>query len=108
MNNHAVVLHRDVGRRYALAILEAGGGEIDVVGLPSQGRQAHINERIGLLIKPAAFVVEPLQAEAVENLQLIAVLQIDATISTALSGGVGHEGKSKFQMQDKVLELDLA
>src|SRR5439155_1533611 len=81
----AVVADRDLGSRRALAArIEARGGEVDVVGLPAQGRQAHVDLRLELLIEAAAFVVLALEAEAVEDLAFVAVLEIDAAVGPLL------------------------
>src|SRR5690606_2967476 len=49
-----------------------------------------------------------LEPEAVEELALVAVLEVDAAVGAGLPAGVGHEGEPELQVQLEVLEGALA
>ena len=62
----AVVFHGDLrigGLRTGR--IEFRGGEIDIVGLPAQGRVAEILFRLGDFVDATAFVVDSGEAEAI-------------------------------------------
>ena len=42
VDEDAIVAGGDAGVLYFFAVLEAGGGEANVVGLPGEGREAHV------------------------------------------------------------------
>src|ERR1700722_5374249 len=107
MNGHAVVPNRDDGvLAFRLLVRsKTGGAELDVVGLPRKGREAHIYERLGLLVNAAAFVVQSLETEGVEHLDFVLVRQINAAVAASLPARKGHEGRAKLDVQQKILEL---
>src|SRR6266545_1685514 len=96
-------------RELLLAVrIETGGCEIDVVGLPLQRWIAHVDQRRGLAVNPAALVVRALQAETVEHLHLVTMLRIDAAVAAALAGRKRHEREAELQMEFVILEFALA
>src|SRR5579883_92054 len=109
VNLHAVVIDRRAAVLRLLAIrAELGGRELDVVGLPHHWREAHIHERFVLRVDPTALVVFTLQAEAIENLTFVAVLNVHAAISALLTGAVGHPRQAEFDVRLERAELLLA
>lgn len=85
-----------------------GGGEVDVVGLPGEGREAEVFAGGGDFVEAAAFVVFAFEAEAVEHLDFVAALEVDAAVAAGLATGVGHEGEAEFDVGGEALELVLA
>src|SRR5581483_2822171 len=57
VDDDAIVLDRDHGVLHLLVALEAGGLEVDVVGLPRERRVAHVEQRLELRIEAAALIV---------------------------------------------------
>ena len=105
MDGDAVVADGDDGVGGLLAVLvELGGGEVDVVGLPLQGREAHVHLGRGVLIDAAALVIEALEAEAVEDLDFVAVLEVQAAIGATLAAAERLERQEEFEVQFKISE----
>ena len=75
-----------------LAVLHHGIGELHVVGLPLERRQAHVHDRIGLGVDATALVVFPFQPKRIEDLHLVMVHLIKAAVAPALSARGGLEG----------------
>ena len=117
MDGDSVVNDRDSGFAGLLAVvIESGGSEVDVVGLPGKGRKAH--GHVGSLeaVKTAApllgvgahgdFHMLPVidEAEGIEDLHLITVLKIDSAIAPVLAAErrPGLVGKPEFEMHAKV------
>ena len=76
--------------RRALSVLfcsriEAGRGEIDIVGLPPERWKTHVHVRRPQAIDAAAFVALAIESKRIEHLHLIAVLQIDAAVAALLA-----------------------
>src|ERR1051326_3552273 len=72
VDKDAVVLHGDDGVPGILALgVEPGGGEVDVVGLPRERREAQVLGRLHLGIDAAALVVLALEPEAVQHLDFV-------------------------------------
>src|SRR5262249_45356762 len=69
-----------------------------------QRREAHVEVRVAHLVNAAALVVVPLQAEAIENLHLVAALEIDAAVAARLPTGVRHEGELKLGVNPAALK----
>jgi len=63
MNDDSVVACGDAGVLDLLAVLEPWGGEFDVIGLPSEGREAHIQVWCLLAVEGSAKIELPLDAE---------------------------------------------
>ena len=85
-----------------------GGGEVDVVGLPGEGREAEVLAGGGDFVEAAAFVVFAVEAEAVEHLDFVAALEVDAAVAAGLAPGVGHEREAEFDVGGEALELVFA
>src|SRR5262245_35429574 len=98
LHDDPIVTHRAAGVRDFLAALELRGREIDVVRLPLKRRVTHVDLRIELLIEPAGFVVLPFEPKAVEDLKLVAILNIDPAIGSALPSGARHEGQQELDV----------
>src|SRR5580704_10327623 len=84
---------------------KAGGPKFNVVGLPRERRQAHVHKRLGLLVDPAALIVQALQAKRVEDLDFVLILEINAAVAAPLSTSIWHEGCAKFDVQQEILEF---
>ena len=99
MDDHTVMADGDhsVDGLQASSI-KLGGGEIHIVGLPLQGREAHVHLGRGILINPAAFVIEASEAEAVEDLDFIAMLEVEAAISPTLAATERLEGQEELEV----------
>ncbi len=103
MDQHAVVADGQPGRgRLHPLGIEAWGAEVDVVGLPLQRRGAHVDARAGDLVDAAALVVEPLEGIAVQHLDLVATLEVDAAVAARLAPGLGHEGRAELDVHAEI------
>src|SRR2546425_12003193 len=108
MDDHAVMLdgqHRILGLRIAV---ETGSAEIDVIRLPGERGIAHLDQRLKLRIDGAALVVFALAPEAVQELYLPAVLQIDSAVGPGLSASLRHEWQAELKVQSEILKGSLA
>lgn len=109
MNHDPVVLDSGlrIGGFLALGVV-GGGGIIDVIGLPDEGREGHVDLGRGDGVEPAAFIVLALQAKAVQHLAFVAALQVAATVAPALAACGGHVGDFKFRVERETSEFRLA
>ncbi len=88
-----------------LAVLGDGVGEVDVVRLPLERRQAHVDLRLELGVDAAALVVLAVEAEAVEDLHLVHVDLVEAAVAAALVAGVGAVRLQELEVDRVVVEL---
>src|SRR5581483_4181388 len=95
----AVVVDGDDARLFLLAAFAHGSLEFDVVALPDRGGLAGIDERGGHAVDAAAIVVLALETVAVEDLHLVAALDVDAAVTAALPARLGHVGDAKLDVQ---------
>ena len=63
MNDDTIVLDCHLGRGNDFVSIKFGTGEIDIVGLPCQWWQTHVQLGLRIAVDPAAFVVSPFKAE---------------------------------------------
>lgn len=92
-----------VGGLFAFGI-EFRGGEVDVVGLPAEGRVTHVDFGNGDFVEAATFVVFAFEAEAVEHLDFISSLEVDAAVTAFLAAPGGGVGEAEFEMEGEVVE----
>ena len=78
--------------------------ELHVIGLPLEGREAQVHLGGAVLVDPTALVIDALESEAVEHLDLVAVLDVDAAVGTALAATEGLERQEELEVQREVLE----
>src|SRR4051794_4682163 len=83
----AIVDDADADGLDLLAVAADRGVEVDVVALPDGGGLAGVDLRLGDLVDPAAVVVLAVEAVAVEDLDLVAALEIDAAVAAGLARG---------------------
>ena len=95
----AVVIDGDSRRRDDFFAVVFGGGEVDVVGLPGERGQAHVDVGIFQLVEAAAFVVFSFEAERIEHLHFVAALQIDAAVAAGLAAVFGHVGQAELDVE---------
>jgi len=106
LDDDAVVTDRYLGVLGFLALgVVFGGSVVDVVGLPRQGREAHVLIGIFDLVQSTAFVVLAGQRERIENLHFVAALQVTPAVGTPLTAGLGHVRGAEFQVQRAIAEL---
>ena len=98
----AVLPDADARRLDLPAALELGGVEVDVVGLPDGGGLAGVDAWGGHLVDSPAVVVPALEAVAVEDLDLVAALEIDAAVAAPLALGLGHVGDAELDVEPEV------
>ena len=106
VDDDSVVPHGHASVLRLLAVRELSGGEIDVVGLPRQRREGHVDVRLFDRRDAAALVVVRLQPERIEHLHFIAALQITPAVAAAR-----HERairNLKLDVQRAALMLELA
>ena len=108
VDHHAVVADGHAGVFDLLAVfVEARCSEDDVVGLPLERRGAHVDPGSGDAVDSPTLVRAALEAVTVEDLDLVASLEIDAAVSAALSPGLGLEGGAELEVDLVVSELSL-
>ena len=106
VDDDSVVPHGHAAVLRLLAVGELSGREIDVVGLPRQRREGHVEVRFLDRGDAAALVVVRLQPERIEHLHFIAALQITPAVAAAR-----HERairNLKLEVQRAALMLELA
>src|SRR5689334_503636 len=82
--------------------LESRGPELDVVALPDGRGLAGVHERFGDGVNPAAVVVLRVEPVAVEDLDLVATLEVDAAVPSPLAAGRGHVRDAELDVQLEV------
>ena len=87
------------------SVLRHRVGEFHVEGLPNQGRQAHVEVGSLVTVDAAALVVSPIHGKGVQNLDLVVVHLIEATVAPVLAAIVGLVGEHEFQVYRVVVEL---
>ena len=90
-----------------LSVLELGGCEINIIGLPAQGREAHVEAWCGDAVDAAEFIHPAVEAKGVEDLSLKAPLVVDATVAAALAAVKGFVGGHNLDVAAVVTELAL-
>ena len=107
VDEHPVPLHGDAGVGDLLTRrVEAGGGVVDVVGLPGLRRRRRVHVG-GLLQVDRRGVVglQRIDAEGVEDLQLVAFLLVHAAVGTLLAGDLRrHLGQPELHVEGVVPE----
>src|SRR5262249_6929603 len=77
VDGHAIVLQGEDGVGGLLAgAVEAGGPELEVVGLPGQGWETEVEAGGRVLVDGRTIVLLRVEAEAVEDLHLVAALEV--------------------------------
>ena len=88
--------------------IKFGIGEIDVVGLPGEGWEAHVDRGSGDGVDATGFVHETIEAEGIEDLGFPTTTKVNTAVSTTLATGVGLVGGEEFKMEGVVFEGLLA
>src|SRR5205085_1819946 len=97
VDQDAVLADRDAGIADLLARgVEAGVLELDIVGLPGERREAHVHVRRLLAIDGAAVALLSIQAEGVQDLDLVAAEDIDPAVPARLPPRRRLEGRPEF------------
>ena len=104
MNHDPVVAGGDTGVLDLLAVLETRGSEFDVIGLPREGREAHVHHRRFLAVEGAAEIELSLDPKGVEDLSLVVVEDIDSAVSPVLVARLDLwlERGTKFEVKGEV------
>ena len=109
VNEHSVEFNGHVGPGGAVsAVVKFGCGEIDIVGLPGEGRQTHVHVGLGDGVDAATFVHLPIEGEGVEDLGFPAPAEVNPAVSPALSASEGFVGSAKLKVEFVVFEFRLA
>ena len=96
--SYAVVIDGETSIRDFFTVFELGGSEVNIVGLPGERRERHIDDRLRCLIEAAAFVVFSFEAKGVENLAFVAVVDIDTAVRSRLALAVWHKAREEFDV----------
>ena len=105
MHNDSVELHSNLCIGSFLAVpIESRRREIDVVCLPSHGRQTHVQIRRFDRVQPASFVIFSFKPKRIEHLRFVPALMVQPTITASLPPRLGHVRKSKLKMHRVVTE----
>ena len=104
MNDDPVVAGGDAGVLDLFAVLEPRGREFNVIGLPGEGREAHVQVGSLLAVEGAAEIKLSLYSEGIENLGLVVVEDVDSTVSTVLVARFGFwfVRGAEFEMQSEI------
>ena len=106
VDQHAVVTGGQPGvGRFLAGLVVSCRDEIDVVGLPLQRWQAHVQVRILDLVNPAALVVLAGQPERVKDLHLVSALHVDAAVAAALTPTGRGVVQLELHVQVKISEV---
>ncbi len=109
VNHHAVDPNCHPSELLHFAVLvKLRSREIDVVGLPSERRKAHVDPRVGDRVDAAKFVFRPFEPKRIKDLRFVAAVVIDAAITTTLTSGVRFIGRANLQVHGVVAEGLLA
>ena len=93
------MLQRDAGFfDYFAGVIADGIGEFDVIGLPGQRREAHVDLGRQTGVNTAAFVIFAFQAERIEDLHFVMIDLVEAAVAAPLAAGVGAEGEHEFDV----------
>src|ERR1043165_1257854 len=101
VDQDAVVMDGHDGRADHFAVVAARGLEEDVVALPNRRRLAGVDERRSDAVDAAAVVVLAFQTVAVESLDFISPLQIDAAVASSLAGSFRHVRDAELDMKQE-------
>ena len=116
LGNLDVVLHEDavevdrhagIGGFLALGI-KARGGEVDVVGLPGERWEAHVELWLRGTVNAAGVAFVEIGTEGIEDLYLVAALQVDPAVAAALSTFERTVGGAEFDVEMMVAEGEVA
>ncbi len=106
VNRDTVVLNRRPGIFGLLSrVIKFRGVILDVVRLPAQRRETHVDIRLADFVDAAAFVVLTGEPERVQHLDFVAALQVTAAVAAGLTTCVGHEARHKLDVQLEAAEL---
>ena len=93
MDSDAVVLYCHTAIFDFLAFrIETGHREINIVRLPLHWREAGIHRRTADLVNSTALIVPAGQTVAIQHLQLIGAIYVDAAIAAGLAEAVRIKG----------------
>lgn len=105
VDDDTVEFDRHAGPSGAVAVgVEFGVGKIDVISLPGEGREAHVNRGCGDGVDAATLVHEAIESEGVEDLGFPAAAKVNAAVSASLPAGVGLVGSEEFEVESVVFE----
>ena len=109
LDDNAIVTHREFGGFFLRAVVvEAGGAELDVVRLPTLGRKACVHKRRGNVVQATAIAGGLGQdAERIQQLDFVAVLDVNAAVAASLAKRTGHEGHVEFEVEFAVANFRL-
>src|SRR4051794_32871132 len=97
MDRDAVVLDFDASNLLVGFGIDRLGFPLDIISLPRQRRIAHVDLGLFAAIKAAAFVVLAFEAEAVEDLNLVLAMEINAAVAATLVTCRRLERRAKFE-----------
>lgn len=111
-----IILHEDAVEEHGHAgvgsfvafLVEAGSSEVDVVGLPAEGREAHVELGFGSPVNASGVSFVKIGAEGIEDLNFVSTLKIDAAVATALSAFERSVGGAEFEVEVMVSKGEMA
>ena len=104
VNQDTIVADGDSRLGDALAISRKFGCiKTDVVGLPAQGREGHVEIRGFEFVKRAAVIELQLQPKGIQHLYFVAFLQIEPAVTARLSTCQRHVRGTKLAVQREIL-----
>ena len=106
VNQHAVVPHGDPGVGGLLPVLAVlGRGEVDVIGLPLEGGETHV--QVGILdgIDATALVVFAGEPKRIKHLHFVTSLQVAAAVGATLTTASRFVRQAELEVQLVTLKL---
>ena len=84
--------------------LADGVRELDVIRLPLKRGKTHVHAWSRFGIEAAAFVIESLQAEGIQNLKFVVVHLVKPTVAATLPTGIRTKRQHEFEVHGVVLK----
>ena len=89
-----------------VVLVEAGSTENDVVGLPLKRRKTSVAKRSMHLVDTGAVVIlRAFDTVGVKNLTLVAAVDVNAAVASALTGSFRHIRNSEFNVNVSIAKL---
>lgn len=100
VDQHAIEFHCDSGPSGPFTLgVECCRGEHDVVGLPAEWWQTHVETWWGDGVDASAFVVFSIEAKGIEYLGFPSAAVIDTAVTSFLTHGGGFVGGKEFEVE---------
>ncbi len=76
VNDHSVVTHRHARVGYQFPIFVLGRREVDIIGLPRQGRIAHVHTRSADRVDATTLILFAIETKRIQHLDFVTTLHV--------------------------------